>query len=258
MTLRSSLYVGDVVHRRIRPVRHDLRYRVYNLFVDIDELSQIDEQIRCLSYNRFNLFSLRDRDHGPGDGTPIAAHAWRLARQAATPKPVQRIFMFTYPRVLGYVFNPLTVYYCFDAADQLCLMIYEVNNTFGQRHSYVVPVSGTGFHTCEKSFYVSPFNRVEGTYSFGPIPPDDMLKLSIGLSTAEGPCLAAWFSGHRVALTDRNLLRSFVSLPFQPLKVIGGIHLEAARLWLKGLKIQPRPKPPADDVSFTISETHNS
>jgi DUF1365 family protein len=255
MTLQSSLYVGDVVHRRIRPVRHELRYRVYNLFVDVDELHHIHERIRCLNYNWLNLFSLRDRDHGPGDGTPIAEYAWRVARQAATATPVRRIFMFTYPRVMGYVFNPLTVYYCFDAADQLCLMIYEVNNTFGQRHSYVVPVEGARFHTCEKSFYVSPFNRVEGTYSFGLSPPDDRLKLSITLSTPDGPCLSAWFSGHRLPLTDGNLLRSFISLPLQPVKIIGGIHLEAARLWLKGLKVQPRPEPPTEDVSFTITET---
>ncbi|MCB1381096.1 MAG: DUF1365 domain-containing protein [Alphaproteobacteria bacterium] len=258
MKPRSSLYVGEVVHRRIRPVRHDLRYRVYNLFLDVDELHNIHERIRCLSYNRFNLFSLRDRDHGPGDGTPIAEHVWQVARQSATAGPVQRIFMFTYPRVMGYVFNPLTVYYCFDAADQLCLMIYEVNNTFGQRHSYVIPVSGDRLHACRKSFYVSPFNRVEGTYRFSAAPPDESLKLSIILSTPEGVCLSAWFSGQQVALTDGNLLRSFISLPLQPFKVIGGIHAEAAKLWLKGLRVQPRPSPPAQDVSFTIPETQDN
>jgi len=255
MTLNSSLYVGDVVHRRIRPVRHDLRYRVYNLFVDVDELLHIHNQLKCLSYNRFNLFSLYDRDHGPGDGTPIAEHAWHLAGRAATARPVRRIFMFTYPRVMGYVFNPLTVYYCFDAADQVCLMIYEVNNTFGQRHSYAVPIDGASLHACEKSFYVSPFNRVEGTYRFHLTPPDEVLKLSITLSTPEGPCLLAWFSGHHATLADGNLLRSFFSLPLQPVKVIGGIHVEAVRLWLKGLKVQPRPDPPAEDVSFTVPET---
>lgn len=255
MTVRSSLYVGDVVHRRIRPVQHDMRYRVYNLFVDVDELPHIGKLCRYLSYNRPNLFSLRDRDHGPGDGTPIAEHAWQVAQGATTATPVRRIFMLVYPRVMGYVFNPLTVFYCLDASDRLCLMIYEVNNTFGQRHSYAVQVDGDGVHACDKSFYVSPFNRVEGTYSFSLVPPDGVLKLSITLSTAEGPCLSAWFSGQRIPLTDGNLLRSFFSLPFQSFKIIGGIHFEAAKLWLKGLKIQPRPNPPAERVSFTIPES---
>lgn len=255
MKLTSSLYAGEVVHRRVRPVQHALRYRVYNLFVDVDELHHIHERVRCLSYNRANLFSIRDRDHGPGDGTPIAEHAWRLTRRAETSNPVQRLFMLTYPRVLGYVFNPLTVYYGFDGGDDLCLMIYEVNNTFGQRHTYLVPVNGERHHDCEKSFYVSPFNRVEGTYRFHFMPPDDVLKLSITLSTPEGPCLSAWFNGQRAPLTDANLLRSFFSVPLQPFKVIGGIHVEAARLWLKGLKVQPRPSSPAEDASFTISET---
>ena len=174
--------------------------------------------------------------------------------RAQTAAPVARLFMFTYPRVLGYVFNPLTVYYGFDASERLCLMVYEVNNTFGERHTYVLPVEGPGQQQCRKQLYVSPFNRVEGTYHFTISPPADTLNLAIALTTGDGPCMSAWFNGDRVPLTDLSLLRSFCSLPLQPLRVIAGIHAQAARLWLKGLRVKPRPPPPAESISFKSSE----
>ncbi len=254
MTMSSSLYVGEVVHRRLMPVQHELRYRVYNLYADVDELPDLHRRLRTFSYNRPNLFSIRDRDHGSGDGTPIAEHAWTVVRRSAVGADVKRIFMFTYPRVLGYVFNPLTVYYGLDSGGQLRMVIYEVNNTFGQRHSYAVLFDGNQQPSCRKVFHVSPFNGVEGTYDFHATPPDDTLKLAISLSTEAGPCLTAWFAGRRRPLSDAGLLRSFLSLPLQPVKIIGGIHLEAAKLWLKGLKLRPRPLPPAENISFTITE----
>ena len=136
----TCLYRGEVVHRRLNPVRHELRYRVFNLFADVDKLEETSASLRFFSYNRFNLFSVLDRNHGPGDGTPIREHAWKLVHGAEGGENVKRVFMFCYPSVLGYVFNPLTVYYGFDAGERLRVMIYEVNNTFGGRHSYVVPV----------------------------------------------------------------------------------------------------------------------
>ena len=137
--LASCLYHGEVVHRRLAPVRHELRYRVYNLFADIDELPALGKSLRLFSYNRFNLFSIDDRKFGPGDGTPIREHVWSLVGKSAAGQGVTKIFMFCYPSVLGRVFNPLTVFYAFNSAGCLQLMIYEVNNTFGQRHSYVIP-----------------------------------------------------------------------------------------------------------------------
>ena len=171
--MRTCLYEGEVVHRRLAPVTHELRYRVYNFFADVDELPDLARRLKLFSYNRFNLFSIDDRKHGPGDGTPIHEFVWSLVRAAGKAEEVKRIFMFCYPRVLGYVFNPLTVYYGVDASDRLCLMIYEVNNTFGERHSYVIPVDESGTQSCDKKFYVSPFNPVEGHYEFRLQPPGD-------------------------------------------------------------------------------------
>jgi uncharacterized protein len=236
---QSSLYVGEVVHRRFSPLKHELRYRVYNLFVDVDALPDLG--LRFLSYNRFNLFGIRDRNFG--DGSCLRDYIYALVKRAPGGENITRIFMFCYPNVLGYVFNPLTTYYCYDAESILRLMVYEVSNTFGERHSYVVPVDETGQQSTLKRFYVSPFNAVEGHYDFTVAPPDEMLSLGIRLTDATGPCLNAWFSGKRVALTDAALLKSFFSLPLLPLKVMGGIHWEALKLWLKGLRLQKHPVP---------------
>lgn len=248
---QSCLYHGIVTHERLQPVSHRLAYRVFNLLADVDELQQLGERHRLFSYNRFNVFSIHDRNHGPGDGTPIAQHAWNLARQAATDAPVSRIFMFCYPALFGYVFNPLTVYYGFDAAGILRLMIYEVNNTFGERHSYVVQMPAARSAGVAKKLYVSPFNRTDGRYDFAAAAPGDALKIGITLTTGDGPTLKAWFRGKRVPLSDGSLLRSLVSVPLLPLTVLGGIHWQALRLWLKGLRLMPRPAPPAEAATFT-------
>lgn len=246
--LRSCLYRGEVVHRRLKPLRHELRYRVFNLFADVDQLDDLGKRNRLFSYNRFNLFSVMDRNHGPGDGTPVRDHAWRLARAADGGGAITRIFMFCYPSVLGYVFNPLTVYYGFDAEDGLRLMIYEVNNTFGDRHSYVIPLGVERTQRAEKHFFVSPFNAVEGHYDFRVSVPGEKIGLAITLTVDSAPILKAYVSGSRIALTDANLLRSFLGIPFLTLKVIGAIHLQALRLLWKGLRLKERPGVPSHQV----------
>lgn len=246
----TCLYRGEVVHRRLNPLRHELRYKVFNLFMDVDEIERSANRLWLFSYNRFNVFSLSDRNHGPGDGTPISQHAWSLVRTAVGGARVKRIFMFCYPRVFGYVFNPLTVYYAYDADGLLCVMIYEVNNTFGGRHSYVIPVGDSLAQSAPKQFYVSPFNAVEGQYRFHFTRPAGRMALGVALSTEGKPILNAYVSGTRRALTDLNLLRAFLGVPFLTLKVIGAIHLQALQLWWKGLYLKPRPKGPSHKVDF--------
>lgn len=246
----TCLYHGEVVHRRLTPVRHELRYRVFNLFADVDRLEDTAEGLRLFSYNSLNFLSVMDRNHGPGDGTPIREHAWKLVRDAAGGEHVTRIFMFCYPSVLGYVFNPLTVYYGFDAADNLRLMIYEVNNTFGGRHSYVVPVGADFVQRAPKHFFVSPFNAVEGHYTFHFTSPEEKMALGVALSVSGKPVLNAYVSGERKRLSDSVLLRSFLGVPFLTIKVIGAIHLQALRLWWKGVTLKRRPPGPNHTVDF--------
>lgn len=239
---RTCLYRGEVVHKRLNPLRHELRYRVFNLFADVDRLDEIARENRLFSYNRFNLFALMDRNHGAGDGTPIRDHAWRLMRAADGGDRIARIFMFCYPSVLGYVFNPLTVYYGYDAGDRLAVMIYEVNNTFGGRHSYVVPVGDPPAQQTDKAFFVSPFNAVEGRYDFHFSAPEEKMALGILLTVNETPILKAYVSGSRTELDDANLLACFASVPFLTYKVIAAIHLQALKLWWKGLRLRERPQ----------------
>lgn len=248
--LQSCLYVGDVGHRRIAPVKHELHYRVYDLFIDVDELSGLNGRFKFLSYNRFNLFSIADKKFGAGDGKSISEHVWGLVKSSPCADDVKRIFMLCYPAVLGRVFNPLTTYYCYDGADRLAMMIYEVSNTFGGRHSYVIPIGNNGQQSHAKKFYVSPFNAVEGDYDFSVQAPGEELKLGITLRVAGKPVLLAWFSGERRELNDFALLRSFFSLPLLPLKVVAGIHWEALKLLVKGMKLVTRPPPLSPNVSF--------
>ena len=245
MIPRNAIYFGTVTHKRLRPVTHVLRYRVFSLFVDVDALTDLDRRSRLFGYNRARPVSIRDRDHGPGDSTPIARHARTLAAMAAGGEAIGRIMMLCYPRLLGYVFNPLTVYYCFGRDDELAVTIYEVSNTFGERHSYVMPAQDTdGVQSCAKTFYVSPFNAVEGRYSFHAPPPADTLAVGVALKDERGPILKAYVTGKRSAFDDRTLLRALVALPLMTLKVIAGIHWEALKLRVKGLRPVKRPPPP--------------
>lgn len=247
----SALYFGEVVHARLRPRRHRLRYRVFALLVDLDELKHL--RLRLLSHNRFNLFSLHDRDHGPGEAAPLRGHVERQLAAAGIPIDGGPIRLLCSPRVLGYVFNPLSLYFCHRADGTLAAVLYEVSNTFGERHSYLIPAApaadGTVRQSCPKRFHVSPFIAMAMTYHFRLAVPAESLSLRIRETDAEGTLLAASLTGRRAALTDRTLARAFLACPLLTLKVIAGIHWEALRLWLKGVPLHDRPPPPPRPVT---------
>ncbi len=241
--LDGALYEGFVVHRRVRPVAHRLRYRVFSLLVDVDRLEQLDRRLRLLSVNRANLISLHTRDHGDGSGD-LRRHLDRAAGPAGTS--VTRYRMLCYPRILGYAFNPLTVYYGTDADDRLRVTIYEVNNTFGERTTYTLPAEplddGSVRQSCAKRMHVSPFNDVTGRYTFRLTEPGQRLTVGIALRDEAGPVLNATFAAERRPLTDAALVAALARTGWMTAKVIVGIHVEAARLWMKGLKVYRRPR----------------
>lgn len=243
MSFVNAIYEGHVEHRRLRPVTHALSYKVFALWFDLDHLPQ---GLRLFSINRFNLFSLYERDHGVRDGRPLKDYVRDLIATHPQAAKVARICLLAYPRVLGFVFNPLSTYYCFDSEGRLLLMVYEVTNTYGDRTSYVLPVEeGVLAQACAKRMWVSPFNAVEGEYGFHGNVPGESLSLGVCLRDGAGPKLKAWFSAKRRPLSDGELVRQFARVPFLTFKVVLGIGWEALKLRLKGLAYVRRPAPPA-------------
>jgi uncharacterized protein len=237
--VQPAIYVGKVVHQRMRPVLHRLEYSVANLLVDVNRLDKLPGLLR---YNRFGLFGLYDRDHGDKENpVPLRDLAWGVMRKHNAPTDITRVMMLSYPRVLGYTFNPLTVFFGLDQNNNIRMLIYEVHNTFGGRHIYPAGPFEPGdntYATTDKVFRVSPFNKVEGHYGLRASVPGDDVAVGVSLSTNAGPVLKAYFAGHRRPLSNPTLLKVFASLPLMTFKVMAGIHWEALKLWLKGLKLQ--------------------
>jgi DUF1365 family protein len=236
----SCLYAGTVMHRRFKPRAHRLSYRVFWALLDLDELPRLSSRLRLFSLERFNIFGFRNSDHGDGSSRPL--------RQQVETHLAAAGLEFD-GGAIGFVFNPISVYYCYHRNGALKAMLYEVHNTFGQRHSYLIPVDTDATEPleqrCLKAFYVSPFMDMEIVYRFRVQPPSERVALVIESADAQGPVLIASLAGTRHALTDTALLRAFVSFPLMTLKVVAGIHWEAAKLWLKGMRLRARPPAPA-------------
>jgi len=249
----AALYVGDVMHARLKPIGHRFSYRVMSLLIDLDRVDVADRQTPLFGVNRRALYSFYEADHGMRDGSSLRLYAKRCAAEHGIDLTGGRVLLLCYPRLFGYTFNPLSVYYCYRADGQPALLIYEVRNTFGDIHAYSLPVksgdvSPAGIRqTQDKRFYVSPFVEMAMRYHFRVMLPQEHVKLRILETDSEGPLLSATFSGQRRPLTSQELLRSFFSLPMVTLKVVAAIHWEALRLWIKGVRLVPRPGKAADE-----------
>ncbi|MDQ6638727.1 MAG: DUF1365 family protein [Pseudomonadota bacterium] len=267
MKFASALYTGSVMHQRLRPARHRLRYRMFSLLVDLDELPSLTRRLRLFSLNRFNLFSLHERDYGDGasgggtsegEGGGLRGYVDRQLRAAGLPAG-GAIRLLTMPRILGYAFNPLSVYFCDGADGALRALLYEVNNTFGERHSYLIEVdaaqrdSGRIVQGCAKEFRVSPFLANDLRYVFRVEPPHpERAALSLGVVAHDGvgALVNARFDAQRRRLDDAALARVFFSHPLLTFKVIAAIHWEALRLLVKGVRLQPTPAAPAGPLTI--------
>ena len=251
---KSGLYVGRVGHRRLRPFEHSFEYRVFTLLLDLDELPDLSRRLRLFSHNRFNLFGLSDRDHGPRDATSLRAWIDGQLAQADIDLEGGSIRLLSFPRVLGYTFDPLSIWYCYHADGSLRAVLHEVKNTFGEQHGYLVPVSGDLSHSFDKQFFVSPFLDMEATYSFAMNDPGERLTVGITHSDSEGELLRASIRGSRRPLTDWNLLKLFFTHPFLTFKVMGAIHWHGFRIWRKGGSYRRRPQLPASPVTILSDE----
>ncbi|MEO0394096.1 MAG: DUF1365 domain-containing protein, partial [Pseudomonadota bacterium] len=265
--LTPALYIGRVMHKRLVPFQHRFDYRVFSLWLDLERIADTSRSIASFSHNRFNIFSYHDKDHGPRDGSSVLTWLRDLLGDHDLLPAQHRIMAQCYPRLFGYVFNPLSVYYVYDLTDPdqpvLSTLIYEVKNTFGDQHCYVIPVSDNQrgarliTQSAAKGLYVSPFLPLAGHYRFRLNAPGKQLTQLIRQSGAttgtEAEQLIAVFTAERTPLTQGTLLKALLTHPLMTVKVMAGIHWEALKIWRKGAKFHGRPQPPA--IPATIIPT---
>jgi DUF1365 family protein len=256
MTGNSALYLGHVMHRRTRPRTHRLRYRFFSLLLDLDDIDPLTKRLVFFSRNRFNLFAIHDRDYAGGTREPLRMQVERYLAAPGLDLGGGSIRLLTMPRIFGFAFNPLSVYFCKERAGALRAVLCEVNNTFGQRHTDLLPVEPTDGairQGCAKHFHVSPFMGMDMRYAFRLAPPAERLFLAITGSDDVGPIITAVHSASRRPLTDAELLKAFAIHPLLTIKVVGGILWEALKLWAKGVPARARPVPPLHPVTIAKS-----
>ncbi|CAN5877506.1 DUF1365 domain-containing protein [soil metagenome] len=250
----SGLYSGVTTHTRFRPRGHRLRYAIFMLLLDLDELPALDARLKLFGQDRFRLTSFSERDHLDGSATPLKAQVEAHLAAAGIPfgGPVRLLCM---PRILGGVFNPLSVYFCHRPEGALSAILYEVSNTFGERHSYLIPVQGSGVieQGAPKAFYVSPFMDMDLAYAFRIVAPGEDVSVTVDVHDAQGRLLAANFAGLRTELTDAAIWKAWLRHPLMTLGVMAAIHWEALKIWRKGEKLRPRPTAPGAPVTVVAA-----
>jgi len=237
--MNSCFYECEVFHRRLRPKQHEFLYRIFYFYLDLAELEEADRKLKIFGVNRSNLYTLRDVDHIQyGDGIRTIDENVRIfLERSGSPLPADgSIRMLCFPRFLGYVFNPITIFFCHNVDGSPHSSVIEVGNTFHELKPYLVPkVVGLGnFETrVPKHYYVSPFSPVDLEFHFRLHVPDEKLRIFIDDYDAEGKVLISTLTGQRRELTLTNLVKLTAEFPFVTLKVIGLIHWQAFLLWLK-------------------------
>ena len=240
MINNSCIYIGSVIHKRFKPKKHFFKYSVFSLFLDLDEINELDQQIPFFSYNKFNILSFFDKDHGYRDGSSIKDWLIYVLKKKNISTTNIKIKILCYPRIFGYVFNPLSIFFIYDADSNPIAILYEVKNTFGEQHTYVFKIDIKNkqiLNNCKKKFYVSPFMDLESKYFFKVLIPNERLSVIIDQRDKEGKLLFASQDGERVKLSSKNLLKSYLKHPLMTLKIISAIHYEALKLWMKGIKL---------------------
>ena len=254
--------MGQVRHKRLRPKVHAFEYGSYFVFLPMVQLSNQKAQEFALGWNRFAPMSFFDVDHGDGrspeDGGSLA---W--VREVFEREGVQgvdgEIWLHCFPRVLGYTFKPVSFWYGHDASGQLLAILVEVNNTFGERHCYLLKDPKYGVELkADKVFHVSPFCAVKGEYRFRFMLKENASKGSRhGANTVvrieyldeEGPLLITSVSGSLEPLSKRNSSKAFFKYPLMTMGVMLRIHWHASRLWLKKAQFHRKPSPPKEMIS---------
>tara|TARA_B100000427_G_scaffold302996_1_gene287240 strand:+ start:153 stop:920 length:768 start_codon:yes stop_codon:yes gene_type:complete len=239
MIKNSLIYNGKVVHKRFKPKTHHFKYKVFSLLIDIDELNLIEKEITFFSYNKFNLISFFDKDHGPRNGDSLNKWVKDNLKSIGVNTSEIKIKLLCYPRIFGYVFNPLSIFFIYNKKSELVSIFYEVKNTFGEQHTYIFKTNNENViqNHCKKKFHVSPFIEMESEYFFKVSKPQMKLSVVINQYDKNGKLLFASQDGAAEKLNSKTLISSFISHPMMTIKIILAIHFEAFKLWTKGIKL---------------------
>ena len=252
---KSKLFSNIVVHQRFLPFRHRFKYSLMSFFIYYDELTSLDASISFFSYNKFNIFSFHENDHGYRDHRSLKQFVTDILSENSIKYNQLKFSVLCFPRILGYVFNPLSVIFCFEQ-DVLIAILYEVKNTSNEQHTYCFANKNFSIktiyqHRCKKKFYVSPFIEMDSYYKFSTQTPSDKLSLLIEQFNAKDEkVLFASQIGKRTYFTSATILKSFFINPLMTFRVIFGIHYQALRIFFKGGKYYSRRKKPIDTISF--------
>ena len=253
MIKESFIYSGNVVHKRFKPKEHFFKYKVFSLFIDLSEIKEIEKKISFFSYNKFNLISFFDKDHGDRNGTSLIEWVKNNLKKSGLDTREIKIKLLCFPRIFGYVFNPLSIFFVYNSKSSLIAILYEVKNTYGEQHTYVFKTNPNGKNiqnNCEKKFYVSPFMDLSSKYYFKILDPQNKLSVVIDQRDKEGKLLFASQDGIRSELSSKNLILSYIKHPLMTFKIISAIHFEALRLWMKGIKLIKKGKKIKNNITI--------
>jgi len=253
MIKNSSIYNGTVIHKRFKPKIHFFKYKVFSILIDISEINLLDKTLKIFSYNKFNIVSFYDEDHGPRDGTSVKEWVIKNLQDNQIDTQDIKIKLLCYPRIFGFVFNPLSIFFIYNKKSELISILYEVKNTFDEQHTYIFKNKeneNTIKHTCKKKFHVSPFIKMNCTYFFKILKPGDKISVIIDQYDEEGKLLYASQDGSRVELNNKNLFLSYLKHPLMTFKIIAAIHFEAFKLWIKGIKFIKKKLKIKNNISF--------
>ena len=238
--INSSIYNGQVIHKRFKPKVHSFKYNVFSLLLDLSDLKILDKQVNFFSYNKFNLISFYDKDHGKRDGSSLIEWVYENLKNNNISIEKIKIKILCYPRIFGFVFNPLSVFYVYNSNDNLISIMYEVKNTFGEQHTYLFRVEkDTNLiqNNCSKKFHVSPFIEMNCNYFFRLLKPGDKISVIIDQYDNNDKILYASQDGVRTDFNTKYLIKSYLKHPIMTFKIILAIHYEAFKLWTKGIKL---------------------
>ena len=252
MIENSFIYTGEVIHKRFKPKEHFFKYSVFSLLIDLSEIRLINKKIPFFSYNKFNILSFFDKDHGERDGSDLGVWVRKKLKEKGITSEEIKIKILCYPRIFGYVFNPLSVFYVYNNNNDLISILYEVKNTFGEQHTYVFKVKNDNLlqHNCEKKFHVSPFIEMNCSYFFRILKPADKISVIIDQYQLNEKILYASQDGQRKDFTTSELIKSYLKHPLMTFKIIAAIHFEAFKLWTKGIRFIQKKLKIRNNISF--------